>query len=256
MAEEAIVPDTDWKKQSDIATLVDGLTDALGDRLRAVILHGPAARGEVIAGPHELALLVLLADLEPETLTAAGPALARWVSRDLPVPRLFSASSLSEAADVFPIELSDVAERHVVLQGRDPFEAMPEIDGEHLRLQCERELREKLMRLEEAFALSRGKESELRRLLASSFPAFAMVFRGCLRLHGDPVPADGAAAAAAFCQRAGIDPEVFAAVERLRRGDRALSAATLFPRYHAAISRAVDAIDKFVPHTRTRSQSA
>jgi hypothetical protein len=133
---------------------------------------------------------------------------------------------------------------------------MPEIDGEHLRLQCERELREKLMRLEEAFALSRGKEADLRRLLSASFPAFAMVFRGCLRLHGDPVPAGGGAAAAAFCQRASIDPEPFAEVERLRRGDRAVSAASLFPRYHAAIVRAVDAIDKFVPHTRTRSQSA
>jgi len=250
------VSETDWKKQSDIADLIEGLSDALGDKLRSVVLHGPAVRGEVITGPRELALLILLADLEPDTLTAAGPALSKWVGRDLPVPRLFSPTSLSEATDVFPIELSDVAERHVLVHGRDPFESMPEIDGEHLRLQCERELREKLMRLEEAFALSRGKEADLRRLLAGSFPAFSMIFRGCLRLHGDPVPADGAAAAASFCQRAGIDPEPFAAVERLRRGDRAVTAAALFPRYHAAIARAVDAIDKFVPHTRTRSQSA
>jgi len=250
------VSDTDWKKQSDIADLIEGLSDALGEKLRSVVLYGPAVRGEVVTGPRELALLILLADLEPDTLTAAGPALSKWVGRDLPVPRLFSPSTLSEATDVFPIELSDVAERHVLVHGRDPFESMPEIDGEHLRLQCERELREKLMRLEEAFALSRGKEADLRRLLAGSFPAFAMIFRGCLRLHGDPVPADGVAAAASFCQRAGIDPEPFAAVERLRRGDRAVTAASLFPRYHAAIARAVDAIDKFVPHSRTRSQSA
>ncbi len=249
------MPDIDWKKHSDIAALVEELSDALGEKLRAVVLHGPAVRGDG-AAPNELPLLVLLGDLEPDTLTAAGPALSKWVGRDLPVPRLFTPTSLAEAADVFPIELSDVTERHVVVHGTDPLGAMPEIDGEHLRLQCERELREKLMRLEEAFALARGKESDLRRLLAASFPAFTMIFRGCLRLHGDPVPPDGAAAAASFCQRAGIDPEPFAAVERLRRGDRALSAASLFPRYHAAIARAVDAIDKFVPHTRTRSQSA
>jgi len=255
MAEEAKVPDTDWKQQKDIASLVEGLSQALGDKLRAVVLYGPAVRGDVISG-QELPLLILLAELTPDALAAAGPALAKWVARDLPVPRLFTAASLAEAADVFPIELSDVAEKHVVLHGSDPLLSMPEIDGEHLRLQCERELREKLMRLEEAFALARGKETDLRRLLAGSFPAFAMIFRGCLRLHGDPVPADGAAAASAFCQRAAIDPEPFAAVERLRRGDRAVSAASLFPRYHAAIVRALDAVDKFVPHTRTRSQSA
>jgi hypothetical protein len=256
MAEEVIVADTDWKKQQDVAELVDGLTDGLGDKLRAVVVYGPAVRGEAGAGRQEVHVLVLLGDLESDTLTAAGPALAKWVGRGLAVPRMFSPTTLSEATDVFPIELSDVAERHVVVHGRDPLASMPEIDGEHLRLQCERELREKLMRLEEAFALARGKESDLRRLLAASFPAFSMIFRGCLRLHGDPIPTDGTAAAAAFCERASIDPEPFAAVERLRRGDRALSATTLFPRYHAAICRAVDAIDKFVPHTRTRSQSA
>jgi hypothetical protein len=256
MAEEVNMPDTDWKQQTYVADLVDGLSDALGDKLRAVVLYGPAIRAEAGAPPQELAALVVLADLEPDTLAACGPALGKWVGSDLPIPRLFSPTTLAEAADVFPIELSDVAERHVVVHGRDPLASMPEIDGEHLRLQCERELREKLMRLEEAFALSRGRERDLRRLVAGSFPAFTMVFRGCLRLNGDPVPADGAAAAAAFCQRASIDPEPFAAVERLRRGDRAVSAAAIFPRYHAAIVRAVDAIDKFVPHSRTRSQSA
>ena len=113
MAEEVSVPDTDWKKHSDIAALVDGLTEALGDKLRAVVLHGPAVRGEVGAAPRELPVLVLVADLDPDTLTAVGPTLAKWVSHDLPVPRLFTATSLTEAADVFPIELSDLAEKHV-----------------------------------------------------------------------------------------------------------------------------------------------
>jgi hypothetical protein len=247
---------TDWKSHSDVAHLIEGLTGAIGDKLKAVVLHGPLVRGEVSTGGQELHLMILLADLEPATIAAAGPALSRWVSRDLPVPRLFTPETLAEAADVFPIELGDVADRHLVLHGTDPLATMPDIDGEHLRLQCERELREKLMRLEEAYALSRGKEAELRRLLSASFPAFAMVFRGCLRLHGDAVPAGGAAAADAFCKRAGIDAEPFAMVERLRRGDRTVAAASLFPRYHAAIVRAVDAIDKFVPQSRTRSHSA
>ena len=111
---------------------------------------------------------------------------------------------------------------------------MPQIDGEHLRLQCERELREKLMRLRRPSPLSRGKEADLRRLLVGSFPAFALIFRGCLRLHGDPAPASSLAAAEAFCQRAGIDPAPFAEAERLRRGERIGQCADLFARYYAA----------------------
>lgn len=244
----------DWKTHAAIAELVKGLDGALGKGLRAVVLYGPAARGEVANGATELHILVVLSDLELSSLAKAGEPLARWVKRGLPVPRLFSPTTLGEAADVFPIELGDIAERHVLLHGDDPLPSMPALDREHLRLQCERELREKMMRLEEAYALARARGEDLRKLVATSFPAFAMIFRGCLRLHGDPVPEGGLAAAEAFCRKAGIDAEPFRAAARARQEKGALADAD-FAKYHGALERAIDAIDKFNPPTSPRSES-
>jgi hypothetical protein len=236
-----------WRSHAAVSDLIAGLSLALGDKLRAVVLYGPAARGEKPSGDSELHLMLVVSDLELATLEAAGPPLARWTGRGRAMPRMFSPTTLSEAADVFPVELSDIAERHMVLHGRDPLATMPRLDVEHLRLQCERDLREKMMRLQEAYALSRGKDSELARLVVSSYPAFALVFRGCLRLHGDPAPESSAGAAEAFCRRAGIDPAPFADAEKLRRGERVGSVTELFARYYAALEGAVEAVDRFAP---------
>jgi hypothetical protein len=252
-------PAAQWKQQPSVRDLLAGLTDALGDTLRAVLLYGPAARGEPVAGATDLHLLVVLADLELETLAAVGPAIDRWIGhgrgQGRPFPRLVTADSLADAADVFPIELAEIAERHVVLHGTSPLAGVPAIDREHLRLQCERELREKLMRLEEAYALSRGKPADLSRLLTASFPTFARIFRGCLRLH-DEAPPDGSLdTARAFCRRAELDPAPFVAVDKLRRGGSPDGPVPdLFARYHAAIASAVGAIDRFHPAAEVSNQ--
>jgi len=245
-------PAARWKQQPSVRDLLAGLTAALDAKLRAVVLYGPAARGEPIAGATDLHLLVVLADLELETIAAAGPALERWIGhgrgQGRPFPRLVTAASLADAADVFPIELAEIAERHVVLHGTSPLDGVPAIDREHLRLQCERELREKLMRLEEAYALSRGKPAELSRLLSASFPTFARIFRGCLRLHGEAPPDGSLDAARAFCRHVELDPAPFAAIDRLRRGGSPdVPVPELFARYHAALAQAVGAVDRFRP---------
>ena len=261
----------EWAQHPAVAGLLSGLSGALGDKLEGVVLYGPAARDEPVADATDLHLLIVLADLELETLAAAGPAIGAWVRGDdrdrgrgraraaaagavRPFPRLMTRKSLAQAADVFPIELGEIAERHLVLQGDSPLDGMPPVEAEHLRLQCERELREKLMRLEEAYALSQGAEADLQQLLVASYPTFTRVFRGCLRLHGEAPPEGSLEAARTFCKLAEIDPAPFAAVDRLRRGDKpGLSVAAVFDRYHAAIAGAVGAIDRFHPHAHERS---
>jgi len=239
-------------QRPELASFVATLTSALGDSVLAILLYGPAARDEEATGEHELNVLVVLRDLELATLGAASPALARWLKRGLPHPRLVTPETLAAAADVFPIELAEITDRHVLVHGRFPLADLPAIDRGDLRLQCERELREKLMRLEEAYAASGGKERTLKRLLVSSFPTFAALFRACLRLHGAPLPPSSIAAVEAFCGRAELDCSPFVEVDRLRRGLAIdVTIPTLFARYHAAIVRAVGAVDRFVSRSNT-----
>jgi hypothetical protein len=239
-----------WREHRPVSDLLAGLSLALGDKLRAVVLYGPAARLDRPSTGDDLHLLVVVSALDLETLGAAGPSLERWLASGNAMPRLFTPETLRAAADVFPIELGEIAERHLVLRGRDPLAGAPLLDPEYLRLQCERELREKMMRLQEAYALSRGREADVARLIVSSYRTFALVFRGCLRLLGERAPDSDLAAAEAFCRRAGVDPGPFTDADRLRRGEKAGSARDLFARYYAALGQALDAMDRFAPESR------
>ena len=222
--------------------MVQRLAAAAGSELESVVLYGPAARGDVHPGKlyH---LIVVMAELSPASLGLLSGPIRWWLDRGQPMPRLFSPAFIAASADVFPMELLDIAQHREVLHGRDPFADLV-VDTSHLRLQCERELREKMMRLCEGYAETLDRRRELEQLLVLSYVDVAEVFRGCLYLRGETPPARGAEVVTRFCERAGIDPEPFRAVERLARGERQDPVA-LFARYHAELSRAIEAVDRF-----------
>ena len=233
----------------DVKRLIE---DLQGDPAMApfsVILYGSAARGDYVEQASDLNLILVLEDLAPARLDAIAPAVRRWMKHGHPAPRLFSPALIRASADVFPVEFLDIRAAHLVLHGPDPFAGL-EVRPDHLRLQCERELKEKLMLLREGYVAVQGEADAVRRLLGSSYPAFATLFRGCLRLLGGEVPARNADVIAAFCARAGLETGPFVEVERLRAGERAKDdVKVLFARYYAQVGRAAEAVDRFDPAT-------
>lgn len=228
-----------------LGKFVRELHDALGGQLRSVVLYGSAARGDFHKTTSDLNLMLVLGDLTPANLEAVGPPLARWNKQGQPTPKLFSAAVIAESTDVFPIEFLDIRRSHRVLHGDDPLEGL-EVHTDHLRLQCERELREKMMRLREAYAEVHNRPKELVRLLTSSYTTFVALFRGCLQLLGEEVPLHNAEVVAAFCRRAELDPAPFEAVDRLKRGEKPpahLNA--LFADYYESLTEAVHLVNRF-----------
>jgi len=226
---------------------VESLVGAAGGRLKSVVLYGSAARGDYQERTSDFNLALVLDRLDPATLEALSPAIAAWTRRGQPPPRLLSPEIIAEAGDVFPIEMLDIRASHVVLHGEDPFAALA-VRRDHLRLQCERELREKLMRLREGYVECHASRGRLRRLLTDSYTTFTALFRGCLHLLGEAPPAHNAEVVAAFCARAGIDAAPFQQVDRLKRGEAVNGdLKPLFSRYYHALTEAVRRVDRFAP---------
>jgi len=229
----------------DLKKVMDGLTRTLGGRLRSVVLYGSAARGDYQRLTSDLNLILVLEDLEPATLEALTPALDRWRLRGHPFPHLFTLALIRESADVFPVEFLDIQSSRIVLHGEDPFAGVT-VGREHLRLQCERELKEKLMRLREAYVEVHDKPRVLSKLLTDSYTTFASLFRGCLHLLGSEVPGRTGAVVAAFCDRAELDRGLFESMDRLKRGEEAdADLKALFARYYQELGKAVHAVNRF-----------
>ncbi len=226
-----------------VDTMVQRLADAAGQRLESVVLYGPEAHGDVYRTVGDLNLMIVLSDLEPETIAPLGRPVHWWLRKGQPWPRLFSPALIRDSVDVYPMEFLDLCRHRRVLHGDDPLAGI-DVDATLLRLQCERELREKLMRLREGYVESRGRPRGLRRLLAASYASFAPVWRGLLHLLGAGVPAHDAEVARALCERLGLDPAPFDEVARVAGGRGTPDAEGLFSRYYRELTEAVERIDR------------
>jgi len=180
-----------------------------------------------------------------DTLRPLGEPVRWWLAKGQPWPRLFSPELIRDSLDVYPIEFLDIARHHRVLHGGDPLGAVT-ANGVHLRIQCERELREKLMRLREGYVECRGSARALRRLLAASYPSFAAVWRGCLHLLGAPVPLHDAEVAEALGRRLEIDAAPLAEVARVAASAGTADLEAIYARYYRVLVEMVDRIDRFV----------
>src|SRR2546427_13115747 len=77
----------DAKNDPVLQALVGALKEALGPRLRSVVLYGSAARGDYHHGTSDLNLILVLEALDPGTLEALARPVRRFVRRGHPVPR-------------------------------------------------------------------------------------------------------------------------------------------------------------------------
>ena len=227
------------------------LQRAYGEALVSVALYGSAARGEYREGVSDLNVLVLLTDTRPETLRRGSALARRWVGEKNLPPLMLGETEFRASTDVFPIELADIRDAHLVLHGPDPF-AEVVIDPAHLRLQCEHELKAKHIRLREDYLLSAGEPAELEQLLVRSFPTFLVLFRTVLRLAGEGGARDPEAVVRQTAGRVGFDPAPLLEVVRARAGSAKLDAradAPVVTGYLDAVEKVVQYVDRFVHGT-------
>jgi hypothetical protein len=177
---------------------------------------------------------------------------AQWTRAGHRPTLLFTRGQLRSSADVFPIELLDMRQSRRVLFGDDPL-ADVTINHEQLRLQVERELKEKLLALREGYLLTGGKRRRVLSLLTSSLAGFLVVFRAALRLFQEEVPAAKMDALPLLAKHIPFDPQPLLDVHDLkhrRRTARELSVPALFESYLKTIEQVTDAIDRHL-HPQT-----
>jgi hypothetical protein len=87
------------------------------------------------------------------------------------------------------VEFFNMKQAYVVLEGTDVLAGLS-VSRKDLRLQCERELKGKLLHLRQEYVLTRGKTRAIRNLIAHSIVTFSSLFRALLFLKGRPAPAN------------------------------------------------------------------
>jgi predicted nucleotidyltransferase len=223
------------------------LAAVYGDALVSVVLYGSAARGEYRPGASDLNLLVLLRDTSPAALRR-GSGLARsWEEAKNPPPLVMGADEFRAGADVFPMELADIRDAHVLLRGADPFDGV-EIRPADLRAQLERELKGAALRLRTRYLTQSGDALAFQPVLLKSLSSFLVMFRTVLRLAGGGGARDPEAVIRATAERVGFDPAPLLEIAAARAGRGKLDVrpdAPVVTGYLDAVARVVEYVDRF-----------
>jgi predicted nucleotidyltransferase len=221
------------------------LNGALGERLRAALLYGSAARGEHVGGVSDVNVLFLLDDIDADTLRRASPLL-RPFAKDGLAPLVLEWDEWQRASDVFAIELLDMRDAHVMLHGEDPLDGAV-VAPEKLRLQAERELRAKLILLHGGMLRAAEDPRGLGQLLAAALPAFVTYLRAALRLADRPVPATTRAVIEESARLVDADPSgLLRALEGRRAGKWAIPITDPdVDRYNTTAVRTAAFVDNF-----------
>ncbi|MGQ0702087.1 MAG: hypothetical protein ACT4PM_03015 [Gemmatimonadales bacterium] len=223
--------------------LLEGLDRELGAGYAAV-LYGSAARGEFVEGVSDVNLLILCDSLEPALLRRLSGTLAALAHRQEAPPLLMEPAEWSRAADVFPIEITDMQVAHEILRGSDPVTAL-RVRPEELRAGLEREFRGKLLRLRQAYAVYAGEPRALEAVAVATVSSVASLFRVALRLYQPELPTETQSCLAAAGAAMGIDTGSVYDLWQRRRRDESAGRAQSFAGYLAAVNAAVRVMDQF-----------
>jgi hypothetical protein len=229
--------------------LVTQLRAAYGEGLRAVVLYGSAAAGEHIPDRSDYNVLVIVDALDLDRLRAVSAVTRAWLDGGNPPPLTLTLAEWRRSADIFPMEYSDILDRHRVLHGSPSFEGL-RVRIEDLRLQVEREAMGKLLQLRRGILATGSDGRRQLELLESSLSTLMVIFRGVVRLHGERPPADYAALSSLVASYAGFDPEPFARVSRHLKKEARLAlvdSGTVLAKYLDGMERLVAHLDRFSP---------
>ena len=154
-----------------------------GDELVSIILYGSATGQDYHPGKSDINFMIVLTESGIERLDRVFDTIRKWRKRKVATPLFLTEYYVETSLDVFPIEYLNFQRNHLLVHGKDILTDLS-FNSEFIRLQCEREIKGKLLLLREAYLETDGKDKALKEVISQSLGAFVAIFEALLHLKG------------------------------------------------------------------------
>jgi len=142
------------------------------------------------------------------------------ISRN-PLPLFMDKDEWLNSCDVYPIEYSDIKARYKILYGEDIVAPLV-LEKSNLRLQCEYEMKNVLIKLRQNYLAKSNDLREIEILLKTTSKSFFALFRAILRLTSEDVPFNHKEVISLLAEKVTIDKDVFLKILDLRTNSKAI----------------------------------
>lgn len=172
-------------RMKNLDKFVEKLKEHFGENLISVIAFGSQANVENVK--NNLNLMIVTNELSAESLHAISKPVQNWVKAKNPVPVIMNKDEWYSSFDVYAIEYGDIKSNYRIIYGADLVQDI-RINKPDLRLQCESELKDLLLKYKVNFLMNIDSDREMKRFIDIVIKTILVIFRSILRLHDKDVP--------------------------------------------------------------------
>ena len=181
---------------------------------------GSALTPDFIPGQSDVNSIVVVDEITLEFLDFIVRLGKKYSQYGVAAPLLMTPGYIETSLDVFPIEFLNFSAIHHTMFGPDILRDLS-IDRTHLLLQCEREVKSKLLWLHQGYIESLDDEKQLVVWLSNSITGYIPLFRAILFLDGHKLMLSAQDTASALEKYIGLDTEIFKKIVRLKNPNTA-----------------------------------
>ena len=157
------------------------------DKVQSLYVTGSAVTSDFSEKTSDLNSLIVLDEIHFDFFKFLAPLGKKFKSKGIAAPLVMSPSYINESLDVFPMEFLELKLIHKTAYGNDIVKDL-EIDPKLLRLQCEREIKTRLIGLWQGYISSLGETDIIASLLWRSIKGCMPLFRSIIFLMGTEPP--------------------------------------------------------------------
>lgn len=214
-------------------------------------IHSVHATGTAVTDDYDQKIsdvnsVFVLKKMDLKFLEFLAPLGKKYRKNKVAAPLIMTPDYIKTSLDVFPVEFLNFKLVHETVFGEDIFMDL-DILKVHLRHQCERELKSKLIWLRQGYLSSLGDRKILTEGFVNSITGYIPLFRGIIVLLDREPPVKQKDVITALSEAAGVNTDVFARVLKEKHEKMKLSIEELnsiFEDYYAATEKLGNIVDE------------
>ena len=160
----------------------DEILRSYKDNLHSITITGSALTDDFVSGKSDVNSVFVLGEMDLKFLKILAPLGKKYGKKRIAAPLIMTPEYIKTSLDVFPMEFLNIKLLHKTLYGEDIFESL-KIDPSDLRLQCERELKVRLIGLRQGYLSCSGDEKILADMFIDSFSGYIPLFKSIIVLR-------------------------------------------------------------------------
>ena len=223
----------------------DEILSSYQDKIHSITITGSALTDDFDPKKSDINSVFVLTKMDLKFLELLAPLGKKYGKKSVAAPLIMTSEYITNSLDVFPLEFLNIKLLHKTIYGEDLFQGL-EINRSDLRLQCERELKVRMIGLRQGYISSSGDSKVLTNMFIDSFSGYIPLFKGIILLLGEEPPVTSHDAIAVLEEVSGVNTSVFNTVLKQKKQKTKLmmdQLNTIFQDYYAAIEKLGDITD-------------